>query len=279
MRIAVTGADGRIGRAVVDRALAMGHEVVALDRAAEQVPRPGVTRHPVDVTDYRALVTRIVGCDALVHLAAITSPGHLPDDVVHDHNVTGSYHALRAAAEVGITRVCQASSVNAIGGRFSREARYDYFPVDVAHPTYAEDPYSLSKWICEQQADAATRRFDVSVVSLRFHGVVPTRADALPWNEAMPDAVARQLWGYTTLESSARACLDAVTSDIDGHHVCNIVAADTMTDVPTLELCEQYYPDVPIRADLSGHRGLFEIASTTELLGWTPDPLDTEAPA
>ena len=75
--------------------------------------------------------------------------------MVHNNNVVSSYNALRAAATAGVRRVCQASSVNAIGGRFSRwPPRYDYFPVDEQHPTYAEDPYSLSKWICEQQADA-----------------------------------------------------------------------------------------------------------------------------
>lgn len=277
MRIAVTGAAGRIGRAVVDLAQARGHEVVALDREGTHAPNHP-ERHTVDVTDHRALVEAIEGCDAVVHLAAITGPGHLPDDVVHDHNVVGSYHALRAAAEVGISRVCQASSVNAIGGRFSRVAHYDYFPVDEHHPTYAEDPYSLSKWICEQQADAIVRRFDLTVVSLRLHGVVERRADAVPWNDAMPEAVARQLWGYTTRESTARACLDSLTADIDGHEVCYLVADDTMSDVPSLELRARHFPDVPVRGDLGGHRSFFDSSKAARLLGWSPDPT-LEAPA
>ena len=84
-------------------------------------------------------------------MAAIPAPGHHPDHEVHNNNVMGSYNALRAAVEVGIQRVCQASSVNATGLAYSRWPHFDYFPLDEEHPTYNEDPYSLSKWICEEQ--------------------------------------------------------------------------------------------------------------------------------
>ncbi len=50
--------------------------------------------------------------------------------------------------------------MNAIGGAFSQSPKYDYFPLDEQHPTYAEDPYSLSKWVLEQQADAFACRYE-----------------------------------------------------------------------------------------------------------------------
>ncbi len=281
MKIAVTGAGGRIGRAVVAGAVTAGHEVVAIDRRFDdEADGDDVVRVVVDVTEYEAFEPALAGCDALIHLAAITGPGRHPDHVVHDRNVLGSYHALRGAAEVGIRRICQASSVNAIGGRFSRTARYDYFPVDELHPTHAEDPYSLSKWICEQQADALARRFEgTSIVSLRLHGVVTDRSDAVPWGERMPDAVARQLWGYTTLGGTVRACLAAVDADVGGHEVCYVVAPDTMSDTPSLELRERHYPDVPVLGDLSGRRSFFDCRKARDLLGWEHDPTaDAEVP-
>jgi nucleoside-diphosphate-sugar epimerase len=114
---------------------------------------------------------------------------------------------------VGVRRVCLASSINAIGGRFSRWPRYDYFPVDEEHPAYPEDPYSLSKWIGEQQADSFARRYDgMTIASLRLHGVVASRAETLPWIDT-PDKVAeKQLWGYTGRAASARAFVLAVTA-------------------------------------------------------------------
>ena len=104
-----------------------------------------------DTRDFGQFVASIRGCDALIHLAAIRGPFNHPDSVVYADNTLSSYNALSAASTLGIKRVCMASSINAIGGAFSRSPRYDYFPVDERHPTYAEDPYGLSKWVLEQQ--------------------------------------------------------------------------------------------------------------------------------
>jgi len=60
---------------------------------------------------------------------------------VHHNNVVSSYNVLSAAAQLGINRVAQASSVNATGAVYSRWPQYDYFPVDEHHPTYNEDAY------------------------------------------------------------------------------------------------------------------------------------------
>ena len=105
-----------------------------------------------DTNDYERLLGAFQGCDAVIHMAAIPSPDRHPNHIVHNNNVTGSYNVMRAAIECGITRICQASSVNAIGLSYSRVAHFDYFPIDENHPNYSEEPYGLSKWICEQQA-------------------------------------------------------------------------------------------------------------------------------
>lgn len=88
------------------------------------------------------------------------------------NNVVTAYNVLLAAAETGVTRICLASSINAIGGAWSRSARYDYLPLDEAHPSYNEDAYSLSKWVGEAQADSIARRYaGVAISSLRLHGL------------------------------------------------------------------------------------------------------------
>jgi nucleoside-diphosphate-sugar epimerase len=273
MKIAVTGASGRIGGAVVELAIGSGHEVVAIDRRAAP---GGVDTRAVDVRDFDAFLDAIRGCDALVHLAAITGPGRFPDHVVHNTNVVGSYNALRAAGEAGIRRVCQASSVNAIGGRFSREPRYDYLPLDEEHPTHAEDPYSLSKWICEVQGDAMARRYDsMSIASLRFHGVVPDKSTTRAWVGTPLRIAERQLWGYTRLDAAARACVQAIDTDLGGHEAFYIVAPDTMVDTPSMELHAEHYADVPLRHDLVGTEGFFDCGKAKRLLGWTHDGSET----
>lgn len=45
-------------------------------------------------------------------------------------------------------------------------------PIDEKHATYAEDPYSLSKWECEQQCDSFVRRYEsMRIASFRMHEV------------------------------------------------------------------------------------------------------------
>jgi UDP-glucose 4-epimerase len=272
MKIAVTGASGGVGRAVVGLALAQGHSVVAIDRVPVPAMAQGVPLVHLDLSDYAALAQALAGCEALIHLAAINGPGRDPDHVVHNNNVVSSYNALRAATELRIPRVCQASSVNAIGGRFSRSPQYDYFPLDERHPAYVEDPYSLSKWICEQQADAIARRHDgIAIASLRLHGVVTDRAATRGWIGTPQRIAEKQLWGYTLSDAAARAFLLGVTADFAGHEVFYIVAPDTMVDTPSMKLRAQHYPEVPVRGDLSGNRGFFDCRKANEVLGWQHD--------
>jgi nucleoside-diphosphate-sugar epimerase len=207
-------------------------------------------------------------------MAAIPSPRGFPDHLVHNNNVVSSYNALSAAAHLEITRVCQASSINATGASYSRWPRYDYFPLDEQHPTYNEDAYSLSKWVCEQQADSFIRLHDTMIIaSLRFHGVVPDRIAATS-RPSTPDALqarARGLWGYTLLEAAVRASLASLTANFTGHEVFYIVAAETTMHEPSATLRERYFPEVPLHAELRGREGFYSTAKAERLLGWKHD--------
>ncbi|HEV7718803.1 MAG TPA: NAD(P)-dependent oxidoreductase [Arsenicitalea sp.] len=273
MKIALTGASGRIGRGITALALAQGHTIVAIDRVAAPGDLPdSVPFVQAEMADYDALVAAFAGCDAVIHMAAIPGPGRHPDHVVHNNNVVGSYNALRAAAENGITRICQASSVNAIGHAYSRRPAYAFFPLDETHPNYSEDPYSLSKWICEQQADSFVRRYDgMTIASLRFHYVVPLRATAAAAYLADGPNVDKHLWAWTNLNAAADACLRSVTMPFAGHEVFYIVSPTTTVEVPSLDLAARYFPNVPIVGDLTGLRSFFSAAKAERLLGWNHD--------
>lgn len=275
MRVAVTGGSGRLGRAVLAAGIARGHTLVSIDR----VPPPTAAAHPAveyvaaDVTDYGALEQACQGCAALLHLAAIPAPGMRPDAETHQTNVVASYNALQVAATLGITRVCVASSVNAIGHEFSRTPCYDYFPIDEQHPARPEDPYSLSKWLGEQQAAALARRYEsLTIASLRFHWIVDDRSRAARMYAAMPSRAARALAGYVRLAAAVEACWLALTADFRGHEVCFIVAPDTAADRPSQQLAAEWHPAVPIRGDLSGQRSFFDSSKAQRLLGWVHDP-------
>jgi nucleoside-diphosphate-sugar epimerase len=273
MRIAVTGGNGNFGRRLVPYLLEQGHAVVSIDRSVPPkpaaLPAEALTYGAADVGDFGQLVQMLRGCDALIHLAAYPSPLSVAETVVYAENTVGSYHALAAAAMLGIQRVCLASSINAIGGVFSRAPRYDYFPLDEAHPSYAEEPYSLSKWVLEQQADAFARRYHgMRLASMRFHWLLDSYEDALDKKAGLGPAATRHLWGYTAIPAASRACLLALSADFAGHEAFYIVAPRTAAPEPSLELARRHYPETQLRGDLGGQRGFFDCSKAARLLGW-----------
>ncbi len=269
MKIALTGAGGKLGQAILPQALAAGHDVVAIDRQLPENLPDGVIGATVEMSDFNGLCNAFTGCDALIHMAAIPSPKSIDEREVHNNNVVGSYNAMRAAIDVGIRRICQGSSVNAIGLAYALKPQFDYFPIDEAHPTYADEGYSLSKWICEQQADGLARRHDgLSIASLRFHWVVADRAQAASVQTLFSDKGRKELWGYVLAEDAARACLLSLTADFAGHEVFYIAASDTTLDEPTAEVAARFYPMVEWRQDGSGRRSFFCSDKARRVLGW-----------
>lgn len=279
MQIALTGGRGGVGHAITEMALAQGHTIISIDRTPVDPPREGVTSLLVDMQNYSDVENAFRGADGVIHLAAIPAPDMADDHVVHNNNVVGSYNALSAAQRLGIKHVCQASSINAIGAAYSRAPRFNYFPLDEKHPTYNEDPYSLSKWICEQQGDMFARRFeDMTISSMRFHWVVSDRAYAARHKQELWHEFSRNLWGYTRFDAAASACLLALTAHFKGHETFFIVAPDTMIDIPSMELRARFFPDVELRGDLDGNNSFFTSAKAERLLGWHHPKGTTENP-
>ncbi|QDP95227.1 NAD(P)-dependent oxidoreductase [Microlunatus elymi] len=271
MKIMITGAQGRLGRVVTRTAADLGHQVLACDRVAPDgvVDLGGpVETVRLDVADFDAVRDAISGIDAVVHCAAITQPLDHPWHQVHSQNVIGSYNVLLAAALEGVERVTAMSSVNAVGGVFSRSPRFDYFPVDTAHPSYAEDPYSLSKLILEEQARSVARRFpQTAIACLRLHAL-QDREPRLAAVRSRPDRAAADLWGYTPIEDAARLCLTVIDSDLSGAEVFYAVARQTASEVPSEELHRRYFPQVPLRRPLRGHDSFYDSSVAAERFGW-----------
>jgi NADH dehydrogenase len=88
-RIATTGATGFVGRHVVQRLAAAGHEVVPLSRR---------TGTDLASPDLAALQRALVGCDAVVHCAGINREiGTQTYDAIHVRGTQALVEAARAA--------------------------------------------------------------------------------------------------------------------------------------------------------------------------------------
>lgn len=272
MKVVVTGGAGRIGQAVVRGLLEHGKEVLVLD---VKVPDEKLTDFVcADITNFAQVVNNLKGADAVVHLAAIPGPWRDSPHEVIRVNVMGTYNVLEACRQLGIYKVVVASSINAIGLSYNKERpRLDYLPVDESHPARPEDCYSLSKWLGEQIADATVRlEPTMTVVSLRFHGVVSP--EWYPrWRQHMRRDIPgdfKGLWGYVDIRDVVDAVLKSLEVEWKGHEAFFICASDTSSTVQTMELVKAVYPNVPLKRELQGYEGLFDLNKAKRLLGWQP---------
>ena len=173
MNILVTGGTGGIGRAVAARLAAGGHSVRAADVKAEEHPIAGVEYVTCDITDFAQTRAAVRGAQAVAHLAAIPNPSLGPGPEIYRVNCAGTFNIFEAAAQEGIRRVAQASSINAFGNGYGvHPVPLHYFPIDEAHPTYTSDPYSFSKESVEAIAAYYWRREGISSTSLRMPFVI-----------------------------------------------------------------------------------------------------------
>ncbi len=85
--LAITGATGFVGAALLDTALAAGHRVRALTRRG-QPPRAGIAWIGGDLADAAALRALVQGADAVIHVAGVVNA---PDAAAFEAgNVTGT---------------------------------------------------------------------------------------------------------------------------------------------------------------------------------------------
>lgn len=108
--LAVTGATGFVGQAVVDAAARQGVALKALTRR-DQAAVAGVEWVRGDLTDHAALAELVRGCDAVLHIAGVVSA---PDAAgFHAGNVAGTAAVLQAAQDAGVKRLVCVSSLSA----------------------------------------------------------------------------------------------------------------------------------------------------------------------
>ncbi|MFI0417186.1 NAD-dependent epimerase/dehydratase family protein [Spongiactinospora sp. 9N601] len=271
-RVLVTGAAGRIGRAVLDLLAATGVPATALvlDDPGD-LPADPVVRG--DATDPAVVRAALKGADAVVHLAAIPTPEREPAEKVFAVNTQSTFTVLEQAGLAGVRRACVAGSQAASGLPFAaRDLHPAYAPIDHDLPSQAEDPYALSKLADDLTARMMARRHGMSVVSLRLPyvgGVDERLRDFATACAADPGLHARGLWAYLETGDAARACLLALKVPGPGALPVLVAAPTTLVPHPTEDLMRHYHPSTDLRTPLPGRTVPIDLTRATDLLGFT----------
>jgi nucleoside-diphosphate-sugar epimerase len=169
LTVAVTGATGNVGTALLRRLTAPDTGVAEVRGLARRTPPSvapydGVRWYSADLGDPAAdpvLAEFLDGADAVVHLAWALLPDRQPD-VLHRTNVEGTRRLLAAAGAAGVGHVVHMSSLGA-------------YAAGPQHPSIGEDwpttgipssTYSQQKAECEQQVRHFQTRHPETVVAV-----------------------------------------------------------------------------------------------------------------
>lgn len=272
-RVLVTGAGGMIGRAVVDDLVAQGIAVTALDRV-EPDGLPADRMVIGEAGDPAAVDEALVDADAVIHLAALPSPGSGTPLEVFGGNTRATFVVLEAAGRHGIRRCAISSSYSITGLPWAAEILHPaYVPVDEDLPLQIEDPYGLSKQVDEATCLMMTRRHGLTVIALRLPFVAneQRRRDRLAATTADPLIGSAEMWAYLDVRDAARALRLSLTVPASGFHAVLVAAPETLAPYPTDDLLARYHPSVPVRRALPGRAVPMELSRARNLLGFTAE--------
>jgi uronate dehydrogenase len=195
-RVLVTGAAGRIGRALRPRLARPGRALRLLDIADIPPAGPGEDVETVQAsfTDPGAIDSACRDVDAVLHLGGLA--GEAPGERIREVNVDGTQLVLEAARRHGVPRIVLASSIHAAGFRTrddavdGRSGAPGLLPADTAPcpDTY----YGAGKAAVEALGSLFYSRFGMDVSALRMGAFRPrplAPEDLAAW--LSPDDAAR----------------------------------------------------------------------------------------
>jgi nucleoside-diphosphate-sugar epimerase len=294
-RAVVTGGLGGAASWVVSSLADQGWDVrsIDFDRPAGSGPA-NVDFRAADLTDQGQtweLVSEF-DPDHVVHFAAYPNPLGRGGAHVYENNTISTYNVLSAAGSVGAD-VVWASSETVYGTVFAEPSFLpDYFPIDVDHPLRPEDPYGTSKVAGEEVAKMVSRRYDVSVASVRpswinYPGEYDTSTIRNNFDLETADLgdafgitfhnAAGNFFSYVDIRDVVSLVERAIEVDFEGHEPFMAVSADNFLDIDTVDAVEAVYGDLPPRVDVSGDESAIDYANAREVLDWAPEHAWREA--
>ncbi|PSR32577.1 MAG: hypothetical protein C7B46_13735 [Sulfobacillus benefaciens] len=269
MRILVTGGRGLIGRAMTERLVAEGDEVVNFDRLAPTVAAPGIIKQG-ETTCLGDLYQAAQGADAIVHLAAIPEAGVLGDDTVFSNNTLGLFNVLKIAADLKISRLVSASSATIWGLGAETCFAPQWLPLTESYPDNPQNAYALSKMVGEVLVTAACKTTALIAYSLRLTLVLSEanwKVEGLPRLQH-PERGKEIVFAYVWIDDVVEAISRSLRSpgSPGSHQILAINGPDVLADDSPEILYHRFYHGVP----WNGGTSFIDTRRAYETIGFVP---------
>jgi nucleoside-diphosphate-sugar epimerase len=163
MKVLVTGANGLLGYHVVMQLQKVHHDIRIILRGTRDIYFDMTNIESVggNFTDYDSLKLAADGCDAIIHIAAVTSTNLLHYEDYRKVNVDGVANVIKVANEFNINRLVFVSTANTIG--YGSEKQLATEDDTIAFP-FSKSFYARSKVEAEKLFEEASRMHDRHVI-------------------------------------------------------------------------------------------------------------------
>ena len=165
-KILITGGQGFVGRALVDRFADDGFEVVCADML-DRAFRPDVRFVKLDIRDAAAVQEALSGVDSVIHNASLVHTKHNREEDVWAVNLTGTENILAACRAHGIPRLVYMSSASAVYEGEDIENGDETLP----YSRISQAPYADSKIAAEKLVLAHSGQGGAHACAIRPHVV------------------------------------------------------------------------------------------------------------
>jgi len=157
MKVLVTGANGLLGHHVVLELLERHYQVRIIVRSILNIyfDLVGVEVFEGNFAHYDTLMQAAEGCDAIIHIAAITATDLLYYEDYQPINVEGSALVIQVADKLNINKIVYISSANTVGFGSEYQAGDEFRPVQ--YP-FSESYYARTKVEAEKLFTEAAKK-------------------------------------------------------------------------------------------------------------------------
>lgn len=225
-KILITGGQGFVGKALVERFARDGHEVICadiVDKPFESSPEAASVQFiKMDVTDKEAVIKACEGVDSIVHNASLVHTKHNRVEDVWAVNLDGTRHIIEACKKHKIPRMVYVSSASVVyEGRDIRNG-----DESLPYTTITQAPYADSKMAAEKLALAFSGTHDTLVNAIRPHVIfgagdrrlIPAIIDKAKSGQLKRQVGNREkMWDFTYIDNLVDAIVTAEKKLNPGH--------------------------------------------------------------